>query len=80
MPHVNLKIATGRSDTIKHELADAFARALVEIAGAEPSQISVAIEDVAPERWAHDVYHHEITPKTDLLYRLPSYSADDLCR
>ncbi|MES1955963.1 tautomerase family protein [Salinisphaera hydrothermalis] len=80
MPHVNLKIATGHSDTIKHELADAFARALVEIAGAEPSQISVAIDDVAPKRWARDVYQHEIAPKTDVLYRLPGYNADDLCR
>ena len=32
MPHVNLKIAVGQSDAVKHKLADAFVASLTEIA------------------------------------------------
>lgn len=80
MPHVNLKIAAGRSDTVKRALAEAFADDLVRIAGADPAQISVAIEDVDPQDWARDVYDREIAPKADVLYREPGYDPDALPR
>lgn len=80
MPHVNLKIAAGRSDVVKHELAEAIADNLVRIAGANPAQISVAIEDVEPKNWANDVYDVEIAPKAECLYRRPGYDPEDLPR
>jgi 4-oxalocrotonate tautomerase len=80
MPHLNLKIAVGQSDTVKRQLADAFVASLVEIAGVDRNQISVAIEDIDPRHWARDVYDHEIGPKSDTLYRRPGYNPDQLPR
>lgn len=80
MPHVNLKIAGGQSDTVKRQLADAFVASLVGIAGADPNQVSVAIEDIEPRHWARDVYDQEIAPRSETLYRRPGYNPDQLPR
>ncbi|MES1932411.1 4-oxalocrotonate tautomerase [Salinisphaera shabanensis T35B1] len=80
MPHINLKIAAGQSEVVKRALADAFVASLVEIAGADPELISVAIEDIAPRDWARDVYDREIGPRPDTLYRQPGYNPGQLPR
>ncbi|WP_251977563.1 tautomerase family protein [Salinicola avicenniae] len=78
MPHVTLKLATGRSDAVKQQLADAFTQALVELAGAEPAQVSIAIEDVDIADWRREVYEPEVAPALETLQRKPGYQPSDL--
>ncbi|MFC0338887.1 4-oxalocrotonate tautomerase [Kushneria avicenniae] len=78
MPHVILKLATGRSETIKQQLADAMTQSLVDIAGADAAQVSVAIEDIDIRDWRRLVYEPIIAPALPGLYRRPGYRPEDL--
>ena len=50
MPHVIIKLARGRSDEQKTKLADAVTKAVTDGARVPDSAVSVAIEDVEPDR------------------------------
>jgi 4-oxalocrotonate tautomerase len=73
MPHVIVKLYAGRSAGQKQALADAVTRALVSTLGSSEESVSVAIEDVAPERWVEDVYRPDILGQPDRLYKKPGY-------
>ncbi|GHB13419.1 tautomerase family protein [Salinicola rhizosphaerae] len=78
MPHLTLKLASGRSEAVKQQLAEAFTRDLVEIAGAEPGQVSIAIEDVDIQDWRRLVYEPIVAPVLPVLYKQPGYGSEDL--
>ncbi len=69
MPHIVVKLYAGTSADEKHQLAEALSQALIATLGSKESSVSVAIEDVAPERWVDDVYKPEI-----LLFKKPGYN------
>ena len=74
MPRVIVKAWPGKTKDQKKRLAAAIARNVMEIFdyGADP--VSVAIEEIAPERWKEDVYLPDMVqadPKT--LYKKPGY-------
>lgn len=78
MPHVVLKIATGRSPEEKLVIATKFAEALHTTFGIEGKYVSVAVEDVSVSDWMAKVYEPEIIGKPETLIRKPGYSPSDL--
>ncbi len=73
MPHVIIKLARGRSDEQKTKLADAVTKAVTDGARVPDSAVSVAIEDVEPDRWTDEVYRPHIQGHWDQLYKKPGY-------
>ncbi len=73
MPHIVVKLYAGKSETQKAEIAEALTRALMASSGCSEKAVSVALEDVAPEDWAEQVYHPEIAARMDSLYKKPGY-------
>ena len=77
MPHVRISLAPGRSDEIKTELAKAVQKAIVDIAGAPPENVSVAIFDVGPDDWKKEVWDAQMIPDLDNTYLEAGYYYDD---
>lgn len=73
MPHVLIKLARGRSDEQKSKLAEAVAHAVMAEAICPESAISVAIEDIEPDRWMEDVYKPDILGHWQTLFKQPGY-------
>ncbi|ETE31715.1 hypothetical protein B398_06715 [Xylella fastidiosa 32] len=65
MPHIIVKIAEGRSQPLKQELADRLAATMMDVLGLDSSAVSVAVEDVPmqdcrPKSQPHRTGHHEL--------------------
>jgi 4-oxalocrotonate tautomerase len=73
MPHVIIKLARGRSDAQKSKLAEAVTKAVMEFAHVPDAAVSVAIEDIEPDRWTEDVYRPDIEGSWQLLFKKPGY-------
>jgi 4-oxalocrotonate tautomerase len=73
MPHVIVKMYSGRSKQQKEALASAVTKAVTSTLGYGEESVSVAIEDIAPERWVEDVYKPEILRKAETVYKQPGY-------
>ena len=74
MPHIQLKLVSGRSEEIKRKLADEFTKVIMETLGNTEESVSVAIEDIPKEEWKVAVYDKEIKPSLESLYKKPGYS------
>ncbi len=77
MPHVSVKMWTGRTEKQKQELTEKITQAIKDVTGVKEHWISVAIEEYDPSDWAK-VFTEEIEPKGDKLYKKPGYTLDDL--
>jgi 4-oxalocrotonate tautomerase len=73
MPHVILKLAVGRSEETKAQIAEAITQVVMAHAHCDESAVSVAIEDVAPADWAEKVFRPEIAGNWEKLYKKPGY-------
>ena len=73
MPHIIVKLASGRSDTQKIAIAEAVTEAIMAAASVLEDAVSVAIEDVAKEAWVEQVYRPDILPRLDTLHKKPGY-------
>ena len=73
MPHVIVKMYAGRSEQQKKRVADAVTKAITSTLNYGDESVSVAIEDVAPERWAEDVYKPDILDNATRIYKKPGY-------
>jgi len=73
LPHVIVKLASGRSDPTKARIAEAVTKAIVANAGCEEAAVSVAIEDVEPADWTEKVYKPDIAAHWAALYKKPGY-------
>jgi 4-oxalocrotonate tautomerase len=73
MPHINIKLAPGRTEEQKQRLTAQIVKDLVDIAGAEEAEVSVAIEEVLPADWTERVYKLDILPQWAALYKVPGY-------
>jgi 4-oxalocrotonate tautomerase len=73
MPHVIVKLLSGRSEEQKHRLADAITKDVMTVLGAGEESVSVAFEDVAPQEWTEKVYRPDIQAKWDQVYKKPDY-------
>jgi len=55
MPHVEIKMFSGRTDEQKKEVAEAVVKAMMDSLGCQRSHLSVAIHDVDPAKWNEEV-------------------------
>jgi len=73
MPHVIVKLYSGRSERQKAALARALTQAVMETLSCGEESVSVGIEDVEPQRWTELVYRPDILAKPDTIYKKPGY-------
>ncbi|MDK4717313.1 4-oxalocrotonate tautomerase family protein [Rhizobium sp. CNPSo 4039] len=73
MPHIVLKMISGRPESLKRELAARLTQAAVDVLGVGEASISVAIEDVAQSDWTAQVYVPDIQEKAAQIYKKPGY-------
>ena len=72
MPHVIVKMYSGRTEAQKKKLAEEVTKAVMASTGNGES-ISVSIEDIAPSDWTDRVYKPDIENGTGKLYKPPGY-------
>jgi len=77
MPHVIVKLHTGRTEEQKQKLADAIAKDAVAVLGCEDRVVSVAFEEVEKAAWPEAVYRPDILEKEKTLYKKPGYNPFD---
>jgi len=73
MPHVIVKMLSGRSDKQKKQLAEEITEVVMRITGNGEEAVSVSIEDVAQGDWTEKVYKPDIAAHWDNLYKKPGY-------
>ena len=73
MPHVIVKLYSGRSEQQKQRLAEEMTKAVMTALKSGEDSISVAIEDVEPSDWAEQVYKPDILGKSASIYKKPGY-------
>lgn len=74
MPHVTVKLVSGRSEHQKAHIAEEVTKAIMRSANCAEASVSVGIEDVGPNDWVENVYKPDITGKWDTLYKKPGYN------
>ena len=73
MPHVIVKLWPGKSERQKSELAERIAEDGMRILGYGEESVSVALQEVAPQDWAEQVYRRDIVEKSATIYKEPGY-------
>ncbi|KAF0091959.1 MAG: 4-oxalocrotonate tautomerase [Fusobacteria bacterium] len=76
MPHIIVKLWTGKPEDKKRQLAEEIKKLTINILGTPESSISVAFEETTPEDWPLKVYGPDIMDKQDTLYIKPGYVPD----
>ena len=74
MPHLIVKLHSGRSEELKKRLAEAVTLAVTSTLGLSEATVSVALEEFSPERWAEDVYKPDILEGKGTIYKQPGYN------
>jgi len=74
MPHVIVKMYSGRSEKDKAKRADEMTRAVSSVLNYGDEAISVGIEDVEPKDWVEKVYRPDILGKPKTIYKKPGYN------
>ena len=74
MPHVIVKLYSGRSEQDKSRLAAEITKAVTAILKYGEESVSVGIEDVEPKDWAEKVYRPDIQRKHATIYKKPGYN------
>ena len=73
MPHVIVKMYSGRTEEQKKKLAEEVAKAVMASTGNSEESISVSVEDIAPSDWTDRVYKPDIENGPGKLYKRPGY-------
>jgi 4-oxalocrotonate tautomerase len=73
MPHVIVKLQSGRSEQQKARIAEEVAKAIMISANCAEPAVSVSIEDIEANDWVEQVYKPDIVQKPDMLYKKPGY-------
>ena len=74
MPHVVVKMLSGRSDQLKAKLADEITKAVTSALKLGEESVSVGIEDVEQKDWTGQVYKLDILGKPTTIYKKPGYN------
>ena len=74
MPHVIVKMHSGRSEQLKARLAQEITKAVTSTLNLPDDSVSVALEDVAPSDWTEQVYKPDIIGKPTTIYKKPGYN------
>jgi 4-oxalocrotonate tautomerase len=78
MPHVIVKLWSGKSEQQKTRLAEAITKDVINILHYGEESVSVAMEEIKPGEWAEKVYRAELKDNLDKLYKKPGYDERDL--
>ena len=73
MPHVIVKLHSGRSEQQKSKLGELITQAVMTGARCAQQSVSVVIEDVETAEWTEKVYEPDIMGQADKLYKKPGY-------
>jgi 4-oxalocrotonate tautomerase len=73
MPHILIKVVTGKTDEQKRRLTEAITRDVIDIFNTKDEAVTVAIEEVEKSDWTEKVYVPDIQNKWDTLYKRPGY-------
>jgi len=73
MPHVIVKLHSGKSERQKQALARAVTEAVMSALNYVEESVSVGIEEVEPKEWTEKVYKPDIIGKPDTIYKKPGY-------
>ena len=74
MPHIIVKLYSGRSDKQKTKLAEEITKAVTSTLNSGAEAVSVGIEDVDPKDWTEKVYKPDILGKPATIYKKPGYN------
>lgn len=74
MPHIIVKLYSGREESRKTALAEAIADKVVTILECERASVSVAFEEIPRSDWAEHVYRPDIIENAEKLYLQPGYN------
>ncbi|ACS85576.1 tautomerase PptA [Musicola paradisiaca] len=75
MPHVAVKYyPRNLSEDVKQALANEICDVIKKYLHSEDRALSVALTEVAPERWKEEVYDVEIGPELENLTKKPGYT------
>ena len=74
MPHVIVKMHSGRSEELKAKLAAAVTKAVTSTLNLGEESVSVSLEDIAPSDWTEHVYKPDIVGKAATIYKKPGYN------
>jgi 4-oxalocrotonate tautomerase len=73
MPHIIVKMLSGRSDKQKQQLAEEITKVVMKITGNDEDAVSVRMEDVKQKDRTEKVYNTDIKSNWDKLYKKPGY-------
>jgi len=73
MPHIIVKLYSGRSEEQKLDLVDSLTKVVSEKLNLNENSISIAIEEFSRENWAKEVYKKDIIDNYEKLYKEPGY-------
>jgi 4-oxalocrotonate tautomerase len=73
MPHVIVKLWSGKSEKQKNRLAEEITKVVMSTLNYGEESISVAIEEIEPKEWTQKVYKPDILGKPATIYKKPGY-------
>ena len=74
MPHVIVKLWTGKSEQQKVRLAERIVEDVTKVLNYGEESVSVAFQEVEPQDWADKVYKPDIVHNSEQLYKKPGYT------
>jgi len=74
MPHVIVKLWTGKSEQKKKRLAQEVTKAVMTTLNYGEESVSVGIEDIESSDRAEKVYKPDILGKPETIYKQPGYN------
>ena len=78
MPHVIVKMYSGRSERDKRRLAEEITKVVTATLKYGEESVSVAIEEIAPRHWVEEVYNQDILGHPEKIYKKPGYTPESL--
>jgi 4-oxalocrotonate tautomerase len=75
MPHVIVKMWSGKSERQKTRLADEVTKAVMASTGYGEESVSVSIEEFEPSEWTEKVFKPDIVSGPGKLYKKPGYGS-----
>ena len=74
MPHVIVKLYSGKSEQQKSILAEQITKAVMAGANCAEQSVSVSIQDIEPSDWVEKVYKPDIIGNQNIIYKRPGYN------
>ena len=74
MPHVIVKLWSGKSEKQKTRLTEEITKAVMTTLNYSEESVSVAMEEIEPKDWTEKVYKPDILGKPEQIYKKPGYT------